>query len=274
MKNNLMSKWLNILLPLVMITLASISSPVAASNDTFESLVVKLAENNFKDKEQTIDALMIASSQKSEVDDRVLAVFQTLLKGSLYFQKSDKQTVYVTKVDGKYSSANVLDNVRKFDINKRSVKKITLNNKLRRKLRGYIAELSLLNKNPKIRISAIQEMMGTITLDTIVALQQRLINEKNKDVLAAFETLVALVEVDADDKAIRLSALTKLGDSLVPKARNKIIGLLEKDDKGHYFETDKDFINASLILPILKYVSPIYSYGSASRGAISVYLFK
>ena len=246
MKNNLMSKWLNLLLPLVMITLASLSSPVAAANDTFESAVAKLAQNNFKDKEQTIDDLMVTSSLKSEVDDRVLAVFQTLLKGTLYFQKSDNQIVYVTKTDGEYSSVSVIGNDKKSKISKRDVKKITLNNKLRRKLRSYIAELSLLNKNPKIRISAIQEMMGSITLDTVAALQRRLINEKHKDVLAAFETLVALVEVDADDKSIRLSALTKLGDSLEPKARNKIVGLLEKDDKGNYLETDKAFINAAL----------------------------
>lgn len=242
----MMSKWLKILLPLVMIALASISSSVAAANDNFESIVAKLAENNFKDKEQTIDALMVAPSQESKVDDRVLAVFQTLLKGSLYFQKSDKQIVYVTKIDGEYSSVSVVGNDKKSKISKRDVKKITLNNKLRRKLRGNVAELNLLNKNPKIRISAIQEMMGSITLDTVGALQQRLINEKHEDVLATFETLVALVEVDTDDKIIRLSALTKLGSSLEPKARNKIIALLEKDDEGNYLEKDKDFINSAL----------------------------
>ena len=242
-----MSKWFRaIFLPITLMAATSFMHVAFAEDTSFITGVAKLTGKDFKSKEQAIDALMAGSNKKNKPDVRVLSVFQSLLNGKLYYYKIDKDVVYKIKVDSGISTRNVISDETINNVSARKIKRISLNNKLRRKLNAYIAELSLLNENPKVRISAIQQMMGTITSDTLAALQKRLINEKNESVLDAFKTLVALVKVDDEDKSHRLSALSDLSESLEPKARNKIISLLEKNEDGVYIETDKDFINKAI----------------------------
>ena len=243
--HSLLQSYKKILLPLLVILLTTTSFSVLAENLNFAEASSLLATKKFAEKEIAIKAIM--STIESDKDTgQVLKLLQAMLKGKLYYKKSDKQVVYTNKTDNKYFIADVVSNEKLGQISKRKLKKITVNNKLRRQLRAFIAQLSLENKNPKVRLAAIQEMMGVASNDAITKIQQRLNTEDNSGVKDAMATLIALSQVDSSDKALRLDALSNLTESLEPKAKNKIISLLEKDDNNIYIEKDIDVVYAAI----------------------------
>ena len=230
---------------LFILLLASVSTLSVAEENAFASASSMLSAKKFKEKEIAIEAVM-QSAKTKEDNARVLNLLQALLAGKLYYKKSDKTIVITNKVDGEYLITDVISSEKLGAISKRKLKKITVNNKLRRKLRSYISQLSLENDDPDVRLSAIQNMMGAATAEHVKDISEKLITEKNSSVKEAMQTLIALIEMDSENKEVRVAALNNLSGSLEPKALNKIIGLIEKDDAGNYLEEDKDILYAAI----------------------------
>ena len=230
---------------LFILLLASVSTLSVAEENAFASASSMLSAKKFKEKEIAIEAVM-QSAKTKEDNVRVLNLLQALLAGKLYYKKSDKTIVITNKVDGEYLITDVISSEKLGAISKRKLKKITVNNKLRRKLRSYISQLSLENDDPDVRLSAIQNMMGAATAEHVKDISEKLITEKNSSVKEAMQTLIALIEMDSENKEVRVAALNNLSGSLEPKALNKIIGLIEKDDAGNYLEEDKDILYAAI----------------------------
>ena len=233
-----------IMLPLILLILFTVSLPTVAEEDGFAAAVSQLSVKKFKDKELAIEGLM--QVKLASGDKRLYSILQALLQGRLYYQKSDKQIVFLNKVDGQYIAVRVIDNIVLAENSKRKFKKVSVNNKIRGKLRALIAALNLENKDPKIRLSALKEMMSTITKESLHNVQAKLDSESNAEVLGVINILTALVNVDEENKKIRLSAIYILGASLEPEARIKISYLLEKDDDNNYIESDANVIRAAI----------------------------
>lgn len=226
----------------VMLSLLMMSFSVTAEEGDFSTAISQLSVKKFKDKELAIDGLVKLKAENG----RILAVLQAMLNGKLYYKKSNKQIVFLKKIDGNYVATSAIDNKKLAESSKRKFKKITINNQLRKKLRNLIAGLNLENKNPKIRLSALKEMMSSVTENSLQNAKKILKSEKDSDVLEVIEILNALIHANSTDKDIRVSSITFLGGSLEPSARIKITSFLEKDDSGKYIETDEDIINAAL----------------------------
>jgi len=243
--HSLQNIYRNLFIVLSFLLLITLPAIIVAEENTFASASSMLTAKKFKEKEIAIEAVMQSAKTKEE-NKRVLDLLQALLAGKLYYKKSDKMIVVANKVDGEYFIVDVINSEKLGVISKRKLKKITVNNKLRRKLRSYIARLSLENDDPKIRLSAIQNMMGSSSEKIINDIREKLTTEKNSSVKDAMQTLIALVEIGSENKEVRVGALNNLAGSLEPKALNKIISLLEKDDAGNYLEEDKDILYAAI----------------------------
>ena len=246
MKNNLLLPGLKQLLTVMLLALVVFETPAFADEDYFPETIAGLTEHSFDQKEKVIDVLIQKTGQQKETDDRVLDLLQAFLNGKLYYIKSDRKIVYFHEVNGKNKIVSAADNQNLSGLEKHDLKKITVNNKLRRKLRSLIAELSLANKKPEVRLAAVKQMMDAVTAESVENIRRHLETEKNEKVVEAMKTLLAMVEVNSTDKTLRVAALENLGSSLEPKARNRVVSILEKDDKGDYIEADKDIVNAAL----------------------------
>ena len=246
MKNNLLLPGLKQLLTVMLLALVVFETPAFADEDYFPETIAGLTEHSFDQKEKVIDVLIQKTGQQKETDDRVLDLLQAFLNGKLYYIKSDRKIVYFHEVNGKNKIVSAADNQNLSGLEKHDLKKITVNNKLRRKLRSLIAELSLANKKPEVRLAAVKQMMDAVTAESVENIRRHLETEKNEKVVEAMKTLLAMVEVNSTDKTLRIAALENLGSSLEPKARNRVVSILEKDDKGDYIEADKDIVNAAL----------------------------
>lgn len=232
------------LMLLIFVVLAS-SKTALAENVSFESAVSLLATKKFKEKEAAIEKIMLAGNQSGQAE-KVLAIFKPLLKGQLYYKKDNKQIVVLSKKNDEYKAADILTHQVLEETSKRKFKKITVNNKLRRQLRALIATLSLSHKDSSVRLKAVQEMMGAVKIDDIENIQSYFKNEKDDDVIEAFNTLVALIDIEQENDEQRLAAISILSESLEPKAYNKIVSLVEKDEENNYIEQNIDIVYAAI----------------------------
>ena len=122
---------------------------------TFEETLPKFATNNSKAKAKAIDALVATG------DDRTATVLEAFLKGRLYWRKKDKKVVLVKKSGAVYVLTDPLTSKEIGQVKKRVIKKIRVNNRLRKKIRGAMGGLTLLSKNAEVRSKAADAVLET-----------------------------------------------------------------------------------------------------------------
>ncbi|WP_455199056.1 urea ABC transporter permease subunit UrtB [Kaarinaea lacus] len=237
-----------IALNIVSVYLLVFFSPVAVSADepenneepiTFESAVNALAEKSFKKKTKAVNDLIQFK------DKRVLKVLSTMLEGDLYYRKSDKRVVATKESDDGYKITDIINNEELGVLEKRKIKKISTNNKLRKILRTEIARLSLGDEDSTVRLNAVNEIAKDIDADSADLLRETLEKETNTSVKDAIQIALALIDIDSLEKGTRINAIKTLGESLNPEARNRLAVLLKKDEQGAYLEPDSDIRKAA-----------------------------
>jgi urea transport system permease protein len=199
------------------------SDPVsekAPAADRLETALAALSDRSFKVKEQA--ALDLAASGDPEAAN----LLKALLKGDLYYRTDDKRIVYVQQDGDGYLLSDPLTGDDLGPVGRRDVKKITVNNRMRTQLRTAIAALTLASPDPKVRLSAALEMVGTDDADTIAALRDQLPREDNAGVRDAITLALAIADLKSDDADTRLAGVEGLRGSLYPEARNALDELL------------------------------------------------
>ncbi len=210
--------------------------PVA---DPFLTAVEELKQRSFKKKGKAIDQLQTID------DPRVIKIFKYMLKGDLFYRKEDKLVVFADKQDKEYAITDVISGDALGAVPKSKLKKIVANNRLRKQLRGAIAQLSLGSKDAEVRLAAVKEMLRDPSSEVADMIRSTINNEPDEDVKGVMATVIALSDLNSDDKTVRLSAIKILGQSLESEAFSNLSKLVQKDDQGDYLEPDADIRNAA-----------------------------
>jgi urea transport system permease protein len=200
--------------------------------DPFQAAVTDLTEQSFTKKGKAIEIL------QSIDDEKTLKIFQYMLEGDLYYRTDDKVVVFADKKDDEYIAIEVISGKELGSVEKSSIKKIIVNNQLRKQLRGAIAQLSLGNKDTAVRLNAVKEMLRDPSPEVADMVRSALANESDSTVRETMETVIALSELNSDDKAVRLNAISILGQSLTSEAFNDLSKLVQKNDQGEFLESD------------------------------------
>ncbi len=212
------------------------------SSNTGHSFVEQLQvlqTGNFSTKATAVEAL------EGIDDDRVLSVLKALLNGDLRYRKDDDRVVFIKDVEEGYQLTDVLSGVDLGVTGRRNVKKITVNNQLRGQLRSAIARLSLSHKNPKVRLTSVQELIKDMDADTTALFRGAMGKESDENVLDVIRTGLALVDINAEDRSTRLRAITELGETLNPIAKVRLEQLLAQDNDGAHLEADAELRRAA-----------------------------
>ena len=204
----------------------SIESP-----DVFSATIQTLIDKSYKKKEQAILNL----SQIKDV--RLKLIFSEMLAGRLYYTKMDKKVVFIKQVEDGYQITDVIEQKVLSVVNKRKLKKIKVNNKLRKMLRSEIARLDLKNEKVDIRLNAAKEMMRNLDATAIDLFKESLLSERDADVQEVLATGMAIASIENINKEKeRLSAILVLKDSLIPESKQALEKLIELDEAGKYIE--------------------------------------
>ena len=196
---------------------AALASPL-----TFTDFVGGLTVKKFDEKAKLIEQI------ETSGHERALIVLNKLLDGRIYYKKDDK-TIVIADIVKK--EAKIVDAVTGEDLGaiaKKKLKKVGINNKLRRTLNSSIARLSLADKDPKVRKSAVVEMFKGITPTTTLLLKERIDHEDNDDVLETLRTAIALSELKSTSHETKIAAVKSLSDSLYPEVRVALVNLEKK----------------------------------------------
>lgn len=231
-----------VVLPAIILgCLLTMPMSVLASGDANKALataVEGLKVQSFQEKEQAITAL------EQVKDPRMLKIMRAMLEGRLYFRKSDGRVVITAAVDEGYQITDVITGEDLGAVSKRKLKKISVNNKLRRVLRGVIARLNLFSDKPAERLAALRQMMGHITPESVTRLRRMIDREDDKAVIEAIHINLALIDIGSAEKIVRLQAISVLADSMEPEARNRLASFLKKTPEGGFIESDQEIRKA------------------------------
>ena len=234
---------MRIFIRLILLTLLSTSISFAEDVDnsepqelqppTFSELISGLTTKKFDEKAVIIEN--IGAMQ----DERSLLILKSLLEGKVYYRKTDKHVVIAEIIEKQADISTAATGETLGTIAKKELKKVGINNKLRRALKAAIARLSLADDDPKVRRTAVIEMFKDIDTDTAALLKTRIDIEQDENVNAALRTAIAISELKIDDSQKNLAAIEYLSTSLHSEAR---VALNEFEKKLANKDQDSDVI--------------------------------
>jgi urea transport system permease protein len=208
-------------------------------NNTLPAMTQALIKASYTEKSEIIDSIAAIE------DDRKLLILQSLLDNKLYYlKKSQKRILIVDMSLVKSEKPNAMfDAFSQEDVSglsKRAVKRIGVNNALRRNLRSHLSLLKITHPNTDVRIAAAQNLLKGSTGIDLAFIEKTLKKEKNAQVIDILKTSRALMLLKSDQSTIRLLALEELDGSLYSEVRielNKFIAAF--DDKSKKERSDE-----------------------------------
>lgn len=198
--------------------------------NSFEETVPELLLKSKIKKAQAIETL-------SELgDERVLTTFQAMLDARLYYKKSNNQLIVITKEQDSIAAVNLTSGEALGKIDKKSIKKVRINNKLRRLLKTKIALLELSSKDRDLRLKSAKNLTKNSNPEFRDVIATALKKEKSPAVSELMAIALALIDIDSNNQAERMLALNVLGEAVEPEAVAALNRLITKDEQGNYLE--------------------------------------
>ena len=197
-----------------------------ATAATLGETIASLAKANTKQKIQTVKVISASGH------DRAAEVLQALVGSKLYFQKSDRKVVIIKKAGSTYLLIDPLTAKELGQSPKSKLKKIRINNRIRRVIRGALGGLTLLSKNPGQRLKAAEAVFKSASAGSLPTLKKALERETDEKIKAKMVMAVAATELKISKNQVeRLAAVKVLTEFAVPEVRALLgsLATVEKD---------------------------------------------
>ncbi len=202
-------------------TLVSTTVAADTAQVTFDTLVKDLTQGSLPKRAQTAKKL-------AQLDDsRVAGIIAALQQGLLYATKSSDPLVAIADKSGNF--INALSG-EKITADTSTLKRVPINNTMRSQLRTVLAALNLNDKNPAIRLDAVNRMIADgVDADIIALLETRQKTEPDDDVRTAIAAAVALMNLQSSEQQVRLDAIKILRGSLQQEVRTALLEIATND---------------------------------------------
>ena len=198
----------------------------------FMTAITNLKHGSMAEREQAINQL-------AENGGASLVILQALLDGQLFTLKTDMTLVIGVDNNQGYDVRDALTGETLGAMDRSTVNKINLTNKLRVSLRRTIGQLQLTVEDPAIRLAAVKDESA------LNLLKARLDLEKDPKVKQAIEVVFLLKDMNSSDKALRMKAIDALKAQNSLDVVNRLNVMVEKDEAGNFTEADADVRNAA-----------------------------
>jgi len=221
-----------------------ISTTDQAKHNTLSATVQTLTKASYKEKAGIIDSIAAIE------DDKKIVILQSMLDNQLYYEKksqkknpennigdeNQKRILIVDLSLLKKKQENAIQDAFSGEeitgLSKRKVKKIGVNNALRRNIRSHLSRIQIAHKDSKVRFAAAQNLLKDSSAIDLSFIEQALKTEESARVIDVLETVRALMLLQSDQATIRLLALSELEGSLYPEVRielNKFISSFDSE---------------------------------------------
>lgn len=204
--------------------------------EDFESATKGLFENSNKKKAAAVEQL-------AEVDDaRVLPTLKAMLDGKLFYKKSDRALVVITELEDGATVFNIIAQADEQIETKKSIKKVRINNRLRRLLRSEIGVLELTSDDVDVRLESAKNLVKNPSPEMRETLMKALENESSSKVKGFLNLSLGLIDLKGSDASLRKQAVDRFAGSVEPQAIGALKNLTTKDEAGNYIEEDVELV--------------------------------
>ena len=201
----------------------------AAAEDSLATRIDAMATANFAALSKQVEALATTG------DVTIVPTLKALTEGRLFIRKTDKKVVIAEKFKRRYHLSDPISGESLGEVKKRALKKIQVNNKLRRAIRTALGGLTLLSTNPVTRLKAAQSIFKSGDPEALPALEAAIIKETDANIRAVLREAHAGAILNSDravaEKRNALAVLEARGDrdalSLVTAAARTATGDLK-----------------------------------------------
>lgn len=208
---------------------------------TLEELTHQLKKATLKQKINLI-------TQIAEIkhDERPKLILNSLLQAKLYYGKAEPQQIFSieTTTQG-FQATDVLTGENSGFLAKKSLKKIGINNRLRKLIRIKIAQMDLSSQHAETRKTAVKTIAKDLTPETTALLQTHLQQETDTNVITEIKIALASGNLNSQDQQKRLQAISTLSESLELQHSIALKNLLQQDSAGNYLEQDELIVDAA-----------------------------
>ncbi len=228
----------------------------------FEETVFSLSEGSYSQKAKVIEAL--ADIQ----DERVLPVLKALIEPGfgVFLDETTSQLLIVEKKNDALIASNVISGGDVVVTEETPLKKVKVNNRLRRLARAKIAVIQLQSPDSSVRYESAKNLSKKPDKNLRDVIAEAHIAEKTSKVKRTLALALAFIDIHSSDQTLRFNAVEVLGTSVEPKAVGVLTRLAEKNDQGEYL--DDDPIVAELAEKKLKSVQSKVSFFKFSENAL------
>ncbi len=202
-----------------------VTPPGTAHADNLGAIVQKLADGGFSARAKVVDELAATGNE------RVAAILEALQGGDLFTRKSDKR-VFITRGAGdELALIDPISGQQTGTAPKNALKKIRVNNRLRRAIRAALGSLTLLNPDPAKRLAAAEAVFKSRDANALASLDAAIAKEADPKVKRALEQARAATLLSSDgpetEKLEAISTLEARGDR---DALALLLGLADAGD--------------------------------------------
>ena len=197
------------------VVIGQLSPAIAAEeNGQIEKAVALLKSKKFSDKSQAINLLAERGTEQAKT------MLSALLGNRLYYLKKDKRLVTADKEGREFVIADALTSEALGRVKKRTIKKISLNNKLRSQIRAALAIMDLRHPDAERRLAALNQMLDRPGAKSAALLPALIDKEPDNRVREVMEIVIALNRLTSADKGQRMAAVKMLDGNVHPAVRN------------------------------------------------------
>lgn len=202
----------------------SVFTSFAFANDPEQLIQDLAADLGGKNQAAKVKAIQSIVDSKSSKKTQWL---QDILDGDMFVVKKTGDVVIATKNDKLYDLLSAVDGADKGTVKKRALRKISINNSIRKNLKAQLGLLAIEDPDDAKRLEAINRLtedLDAISLERIRGLRD---NEPNPDVRHAMDLLVFANDLEAGTEQQQMAALEyadgKLDNTLLNALRNVAI---------------------------------------------------
>jgi len=218
-----------VLMALLMLALSGLTGMAQAATAeeaaTFDHGATLLLKKGFSAHAKGIRQLVLSK------DPRVASILKALLAGELYSRKKERDLVFAKREKRIYQITSALDNRSLGQVRKRALRKVKVNNRLRRQLRAALAVLDLSSPDRDVRLAAIGQILVKPDADIIDLVKGLRAGEKDSEVAERMDLLLAFNDLTAASVDTRMQAVKRLSGSLHPSVRNALNARLKQESE-------------------------------------------
>jgi len=174
-----------------LLLLVSLGAGAAAETD-LEPLIDALATGKLKDRGGQIEALAATG------DPRVVPALEALRQGRLYFRRSDDKVFIAEREGDDFRLIDAISGETVETLGRKAVRKVKVNNRLRRQIGEAVGALTLGSDDPQTRIAAAATIFKSADPESLEPLTQALAREQVAAVRAAMERARAAIVIQSD----------------------------------------------------------------------------